>query len=118
MIPTLQGEDMSVTIKGPNLVDLIKQANRKIEIGTEDALDIVANLTQSDAKDNCPVRKGKLQKSIKIYKRRFVRQIGTNVPYAQFVHNGTYKMKSRPFLVNAFEANKQSLVKELRDMSL
>lgn len=109
---------MSVTIKGPNLADVFKQANERIIINTEDALDIVANLTQSDAKDNCPVDTGKLQKSIKIYRRKLRRQIGTNVDYGVFVHNGTYKMAGRPFLLNAFEANRQSFVQELKDMKI
>lgn len=109
---------MSVTIKGPDLASLIKQANDRIIINTEDALDIVANLTQSDAKDDCPVDTGKLQKSIKIYKRRLLRQIGTNVPYGIYVHNGTYKMPARPYLLNAFEANRQSLIQELQNMKI
>jgi len=109
---------MSVTIKGPNIAALFQQANDRIAINTEDALDIVSNLTQSDAKDECPVLTGKLQKSIKIYKRKLIRQIGTNVPYGVFVHNGTRKMHDRPFLLNAFEANRQSLVQELQNMKI
>lgn len=119
---------MPITIKGPNLADLFKQANERIIINTEDALDIVANLTQSDAMDNCPVSqeteahekgdKTHMRDDIKVYKRRLLRQIGTNKDYGIFVHNGTRKMKARPFLVNAFEANRQSLVQELQSMRI
>lgn len=119
---------MSVTIKGPNLVDLIQKVNKKIEINTEDGLDIVANKTQDSAKDACPVSEDTeahkngdqthMRDDIKVYKRRLLRQIGTNKTYAIFVHNGTYKMKGRPFLLNPFEANRQSLVQELRNMKL
>jgi HK97 gp10 family phage protein len=109
---------MPVTIKGPNLKDLFQQANDKIIINTEDALDIVANLTQSDAKDNCPVDTGALQADITIYSAKLDRQIGNNLPYGIFVHNGTYKMRARPYLLNAFEANRQSLVQELQNMSI
>jgi len=109
---------MSVTIKGPNLVDVFKQANERIIINTEDALDIVANLTQSDAKYNCPVDTGALQADIEIYSAKLDRQIGNNLPYSIFVHNGTYKMAARPYLLNAFEANRQSLVQELQNMKI
>lgn len=27
--------------------------------------------------------------------------VGTNVPYAQYVHDGTYKLKGRPFITDA-----------------
>src|SRR5260370_37515888 len=33
-----------------------------------------------------------------------------NVPYSIFVHNGTWKMKARPYLFNASEANKNKWV--------
>ena len=109
---------MAVTIKGPNLTDLIKQTNDKIIANTEDALDIVANPTQSDAKDNCPVDTGALQADIEIYSAKLRRQIGNNRDYALPVHNGTYKMAGRPYLLNAFEANRQSLVPELQNMKI
>ena len=109
---------MSITIKGPNLKDLIQQANDRIIINTEDALDIVANLTQSDAKDNCPVDTGALQADIEIYSAKLDRQIGNNLPYGIYVHNGTYKMPARPYLLNAFEANRQSLIQELQNMKI
>jgi len=119
---------MSVTIKGPNIAALFQQANDKIIVNTEDALDIVANLTQSDARDNCPVsqeteahEKGDathMRDDIKIYTAKLRRQIGTNKTYGIFVHNGTRKMRARPFLLNAFEANRQSLVQELQNMKI
>lgn len=119
---------MPVTIKGPDLVSLFQQANQRIEINTEDELDIVANLTQSDAIDQCPVsqdteahEKGDathMRDDIKIYTAKLRRQIGTNKNYGVYVHNGTYKMPARPFLVNPFEANRQSLVQNLQNMKI
>ena len=119
---------MPVTIKGPDLASLFQQANDKIIINTEDELDIVANLTQDTARDNCPVsqeteahEKGEkihMRDDIKIYVDKLLRQIGTNKDYGIYVHNGTYKMPARPFLVNAFEANRQSLVQNLQNMKI
>lgn len=116
---------ISANITGPDLAALAVAANAKIVDASEDALDKIADLIQSDAKDNCPVagdmgpvKKGEtpgtLRDDIKVYASPGKRQIGNmNVDYAIYVHNGTYKMKARPYLFNASEANKQKWIDDI-----
>jgi len=110
---------MPVTITGPDIAALIAQANATIIEQSEVALDTVAEATQVDAKDNCPVDTGALQADIQVYPSTLERDIGNlNIYYAIYVHNGTWKMKARPYLFNAFEANKDKLVPLLQSMSI
>ncbi|HEX9502880.1 MAG TPA: HK97-gp10 family putative phage morphogenesis protein [Patescibacteria group bacterium] len=102
---------MIAKITGPDLAALAVAANAEIIRASEDDLDEIADLIQSDAKNNCPVATGALQDDIKVYASPGKRQIGNmNVPYSIFVHNGTWKMKARPYLFNASEANKNKWV--------
>jgi len=104
-------DGMSVKITGPDLAALAVAANAAIVRASEDDLDEIADLIQSDAKDNCPVKTGALQDDVKVYASEGKRQIGNmEVYYAIYVHNGTWKMKARPYLFNASEANKQKWV--------
>lgn len=36
--------------------------------------------------------------------------VGTNVPYARYVHDGTYKLVGRPFLADAIRLNMSQLL--------
>jgi HK97 gp10 family phage protein len=122
---------MGVTIIGPDIAALIAQTNAKILDQSEGALDTVAEATKSDAMANCPVSSGKeeeeeekegnnvhMRDDILVYKATLERQIGTNKHYGIYVNNGTYKMKARPFLTNAFETNKDDLVPLLQSISI
>ncbi len=60
---------------------------------------------EEEAKANCPVDTGRLKSSIKADVQGLEANIGTDVEYAHFVHDGTYKMAARPFLESA--ANKE-----------
>lgn len=97
-----------------------------IRAGTNIALDLVAASTLQGALDEVPVGTpestgikdyvgGTLKASLQIYKTDMARQVGTDldvVPYAWYVHDGTYLgypnggMPARPYLVNPFEAHK------------
>src|SRR5713101_1225674 len=76
-----------------------------------------ATLTcQGVAKKNCPVgtpestgikgyHGGRLRQSIHVDNSKFLEStVGTNVYYALWVHEGTRKMRGRPFLRQGFEA--------------
>ena len=56
------------------------------------------------AKANCPVDTGRLRGSITTEIGSLQADIGSNVEYAGYVHDGTYKMGARPFLETAAEA--------------
>jgi len=105
---------ITVTIKGPDLAAAAMSANVRIEANSEIALDTVSSATEGDAKAECPVRTGELRDDIKTYRAKLLRQIGNNKFYAPFVHNGTYKMKGRPYLLNAFNKNSGSLIPEIQ----
>jgi len=112
-------DGISVKIIGPDLAMLATMVNAKVVAAAEEDLDRIASLIQSDAQDGCPVAQdpkkgevpGTLRDDIKVYSDGGKRQIGNmNVEYAIYVHNGTWKMKARPYLFNASEANKSKWI--------
>ena len=113
-------DGVTVTITGLDTLGLkVAQINAEITEQIEEELDRVADQVQSDAKDNCPVRTGALQDDIKVYASELKRQIGNlNIPYAVYVHQGTYKMKARPYLLNAAETNNPTFIQNMRNIKL
>ena len=83
-----------------------KEIMHKIEKGIEERLDSVGQLVMQEAKENCPVKSGKLQKSIEKDTDKEVARIGTDVEYGKFVELGTRKIQpGRFFLTKAFRQN-------------
>lgn len=87
----------------------VKQLNQKTEL----ALDVVSVATENTAKLNAPVGTpqstgirgyigGTLRDSIDTYEEKLFRRVGTDLYYADWVHEGTSKMEGRPFLRRAF----------------
>lgn len=76
-----------------------------------------ALLVERDAKLNCPVDTGNLRASIQTEMNEtadeYIAEVGTNVEYAGYVEYGTKKMDARPFLIPAFESNKESISQEI-----
>ena len=104
-------DGITVRIVGPDLAMLATMVNAKIVKAAEEDLDTIAALIQADAKDNCPVDTGALRDDIQVVADGGKRDIGNmNIPYAIYVHNGTWKMKARPYLFNASEANKSKWI--------
>lgn len=118
-------DGISVRIIGPDIAALAAESTAKMIAASEESLDKIAQAIQSDASANCPVagsmgpvtkeeHPGELRDDISIASSIGKRQIGNmSVYYAQFVHNGTYKMKGRPYLLNASEANKDKWVADI-----
>lgn len=71
------------------------------------ALEAVGIQAEGDAKALCPVDTGRLRNSIThtIDAGDKTAIIGTNVEYAQYVHEGTRGRKGNPFLRNAVDQN-------------
>lgn len=71
------------------------------------ALEAIGIEAESDAANLCPVDTGRLRNSIThtIDAGGKAALIGTNVEYAQAVHNGTSTRKGQPFLVDAVRQN-------------
>lgn len=115
-------DGITVRIVGPDLVMLATMVSAKVVAAAEEDLDAIAELVKSDAVANCPVAGdtapvtkyevvGLLRDDIQVTSSGGKRDIGNmNVPYAIYVHNGTWKMKGRPYLLNASEANKSKWI--------
>lgn len=71
------------------------------------ALEAIGIEAESDAANLCPVDTGRLRNSIThtIDAGEQVAIIGTNVEYAEYVHNGTSTHKAQPFLTDAVTQN-------------
>jgi HK97 gp10 family phage protein len=68
--------------------------------------------TASMARELCPKRTGRLASTIES-QGGTVECGGDDAPYAEHVHNGTHKMAARPFMVQAFEFNRDDFEKAL-----
>jgi len=102
---------ITARIVGPDLAMLATMVSAEVVKAAEEDLDTIANLIQQDAQDNCPVDTGALRDDIQVYSDGGKRDIGNmNIPYAIYVHNGTWKMAARPYLTNASEANKSKWI--------
>ena len=82
---------------------------------------------QAEAKANTPVDTGRLRNSIAVADNEagldavgmlspdtLSAVVGTNVEYAIYVHNGTSRVAGRPFLFNAWEAERAVFAANLR----
>ena len=110
---------------------------------TDTAITMIGHKIRDDARDNCPVGTpastgipgyigGSLKKTIRFLRRAmkagmtrkisitvggYIRNPNTGriVDYAKHVHEGTSRMPSRPFLKNAIDRHKKTLVKAIID---
>lgn len=106
---------VTVKITGrQQLLAAIQEANKQLEAATESVLDGTAGNVEADAKDNSPVRTGRLRNSIAIKKSKLRREIGTDVPYSGFVELGTYKQKAQPYLFPASEKNRPGFIRDIK----
>lgn len=86
-----------------------------IESAIEEALEESANAIEKGAKNNTPVDTGRLRNSIEAETNGMEANIGTDVYYAGYVHDGTYRMAARPFLFSAADAEIGNLVSNIAD---
>ena len=82
--------DMNFNMKDFDIDDIVQRELK------DTASDI-----EKGAKSITPVDTGRLKASITADVRGLEANIGTDVEYARFVHDGTYKMEARPFLFSA-----------------
>ena len=76
--------------------------------------DTASNI-EKEAKANTPVDTGRLKRSIAADVRGLEANIGTDVDYAHFVHDGTYKMEARPFLYEAADGELEGIEDRIAD---
>lgn len=82
--------DMNFNMKDFDIDDIVQRELK----------DTASNI-EKGAKNITPVDTGRLKASIAADVRGLEANIGTDVEYARFVHDGTYKMEARPFLFSA-----------------
>lgn len=112
-------DSITVRISGSDIGLLAEKLTDNVINLCEYELDRVADKVKSDAKDNCPVDTGDLRNDIEVYVYKLKREIGNkNIPYAVYVHQGTVKMKARPYLLNAAETNNPAFIANMRNIKL
>lgn len=94
------------------------------QIAINNRIQLAGINVQSQAKRDCPVgtpesthkkkyHGGRLRQSIQYKPGQMTCSVGSDVYYAVFVDQGTSKMKARPFLTNAFLAERPKLLQDL-----
>ena len=91
---------MDINVKIDSNLNLVAT---ELENAIQEELEKSAYEIEKQAKANCPVDTGRLRNSIKADIDDLEVNVGTDVFYAPFVHDGTYKMEARPFLESAAE---------------
>lgn len=81
----------------------------------ERELSNTANNIEESAKKITPVDTGRLRASITADVRGLEANIGTDVEYARYVHDGTYKMEARPFLYEAADNELEGIEDRIAD---
>ena len=76
--------------------------------------DTASNI-EKEAKAITPVDTGRLKRSIAAEVKGLEANIGTDVEYAHFVHDGTYKMEARPFLYEAADGELEGIEDRIAD---
>ena len=89
--------------------------NLDIDNIVERDLKDTASEIEKQAKANVPVATGRLRASIKASISGLEANIGTDVEYAHFVHDGTYKMIARPFLFSAADGELEGIEDRIAD---
>ncbi|MBP3855453.1 MAG: HK97 gp10 family phage protein [Ruminiclostridium sp.] len=85
------------------------------DIMLENAVKAVAQIAYDEASRVCPVRTGRLKRSIskRVFNERptgrITATVGTDVPYAPSVEFGGYHRRPKPFLETGLEAARQSV---------
>lgn len=74
-----------------------------------------ASNIEEQAKKITPVDTGRLKKSIKADVKGLEANIGTDVYYAPYVHDGTYRMEARPFLDTAADSVLEGIEDRIAD---
>jgi HK97 gp10 family phage protein len=97
----------------PEFKEALSRVDGDISKGVGDALAEVLLAIERRAKTNAPVDTGRLRADIRtrIKEKELQGEIYNDVEYAVFVHEGTSRMRGRPYLLDAITSNTR-LVKD------
>lgn len=108
--------DIHVQIKNlPQIKAAFQQAPQLMARELDTAIRRSVYSIEADSKRNTPVLTGALRASTRSQFSPLRGEVGTNVFYDVFVHEGTRYMKGRPYLLHAVESNEQRVTKEFED---
>lgn len=71
----------------------------------------------SSAKNNAPVKSGKLKKSLKENNSNINKlevSVETDVPYAKEIEQGTFKMPANPFMMKSLKDSKNKILEQFK----
>lgn len=104
---------------GKELAKKFRNMGRQTQDRVDQILLKAGFMIERDAKNNTPVDTGRLRSSVStrlVAANRKSVEVGTNVKYARFVHDGTSKVPARPFLTSAMEKNKIKILRLFKDV--
>lgn len=116
--------EITVTIKNlPQIRSAFRKAPVKMATELNEAIKKSIFTIERESKPRTPVDTGRLRASLgggsfeggsykeghgRLFKK-FYGEIGSNVKYALFVHDGTSRMKARPFLMKGVKASETQI---------
>ena len=103
---------MQIKVKIEGLNELKANLRRYPQISApeiEKAIKKSVNEIEKNAKPRTPVDTGRLRGSYRTNFGKFRGEIGPNTNYALYVHEGTRKMKARPYLRQGVDASKTNI---------
>lgn len=80
-------------------------AKKRLNGYIQESLTHMGEVGKAETQSRSPVKSGVLKKSIQYETDKDSVRIGTNVEYAPWVHNGTSRQRSQPFLMDAIESH-------------
>lgn len=90
-----------------------------LEVKLHQSMQKAVLIAEGASKKQTPVKTGNLRRSetsrVQGGGMRIQGIVGTNMQYARFVHNGTRRMKARPFFDNGLAASRGQIVSVLQD---
>lgn len=110
---------MQIHLDDKEFIANLEKAMSRMPGRSEELMEDACKIVEAKAKDNCPVDSGVLAGSIS----HLVDNNGdttdgyiyTEVEYAPYVHDGTSKMASRPFLSRATITERPKVVKVFKE---
>lgn len=114
---------ISITVTSRDLkerIDLMKRYPEMINANIVDVFKAVLLDIERISKKNAPVDTGRLRADIatKLYQKELKGVVYNTVEYAIYVHEGTRKMRARPYILNAIRGEEPKIVRELQRNAL
>lgn len=101
--------NIGVTIDAEKALQFLGQMPERLQGAIDRILKKAGALIEREAKIVTPVDTGRLRASIHTVNEHLRSEVGTNVKYAVYVHEGTQYMAPRPFMLAGVENAKSDI---------